>query len=208
MASPGLRFTTASSLRGPAAVEILDEAVSLLRRAPLSIVAVYMMGALPFCTGLLYFWSDMIQSANAETLLPGEAFMLALLYFWMKTCQAVFARRLLAVVEGYDPEPWTLPRWLNTALLQMIYAGSLIIVYPVSLLIALPFAWVNAFYHTISIVATGAGSTPATSFREAGEMAALWPKQNHLILGILLLAVFVLFVNLAVFFFVIPGLLN
>ena len=208
MAPPPSRFTTPSALRGPGAVEILDEAASLLRRTPLSTIAIYFLGALPFAFAVLYFFADMAQSANAETRLPGEALMVALLYFWMKTCQAVFSRKLLALLEGEDSEPWTPARWLNTALLQTIYAGSLVIVYPLALIITIPFAWVNAFYHGISILATGPRSTLGSGLREAGEMAALWPKQNHLIVGTMLLAFLVLFFNLVVFFFLIPQLLN
>ena len=210
MASPHARPAPASpgSLQGPAAVALLDDATSLLRRTPAATLAIYYFGALPFALGLVYFWSDMGESANAAERLPGEALLVAALYFWMKTCQAVFARNLLAQLEGEDAEPWTLSRWAHTGLLQVIYAGSLVLVYPFALLITIPFGWVNAFYHNISILATSSKSTLASSFREAAELAQLWPKQNHLILGIQLLAAFVLFLNLAVFCFAIPFLLN
>lgn len=208
MAFSSSRFTTAGSLRGPGAVEILDEAASLLRRTPISIIAIYFFGALPFCLGLIYFCSDMAESTNAETRLPVEALLLAILYFGMKTCQAVFSRRLLALLEGGDAEPWTALRWMRTALLQTIYAGSFVILYPLAMLITIPFAAVNAFYHNISTLATGAKSTLGSSFREAADLAGLWPKQNHLILAVMLLAVMALFLNLAVFVFMVPELLN
>jgi hypothetical protein len=208
MASPASRFTTNDSLRGPGAVELLDEAAALLRRAPLPVVAIYLLGALPFWLGVIYFCFDMVQSANAEARMPGEALALAVLYFWMKTCQAVFARQLLDLIEGAGEEPWTLARWLRTALLQVIVAGSLPVVYPLALIATIPFAWVNAFYHNVSVVATGPRSTLGESCREAAELARLWPKQNHLALGILLLAAFVLMLNLAILIFSLPRLLN
>ncbi len=208
MAAPQARFSTESSLRGLPAVELLDEAVALLRRAPLAILSIYFLGALPFCLGVIYFWFDMTESANAEGRLPGEAMMLTALYFWMKTCQAVFARKLLELVEGDDSERWTLLRWANTALLQIVYAGSLVLVYPFALLMTVPFGWVNAFYHSVSIVATGSRTTLGSSLREAMEMARLWPKQNHLILGLLFVAMLMVYLNLAVFCITIPQLLN
>jgi len=189
-------------------MEVLDEAVSLLRRTPLSVLSIYYLGAFPFCLALLYFCFDMTQSADAEAHLPGEVLLLTWLYFWMKTCQAVFARRLLTLLEGEDPEPWSPASWMNTALLQIIYAGSFILVYPAALVITIPFGWVNAFYHNISIVATSARSTVRSSLIEAVELSRLWPKQNHLIMGILLAAFFFLFLNLAVFFSMIPDLLD
>src|SRR5271154_83177 len=142
-------FLTESSLKGPPATEVLDEAVSLLRRTPLSVFSVYYLGALPFWLAFVYFYFDMTQSADANAHLPGEALLLTALYFWMKTCQAVFARKLLAVLEGEDVEPWELPRLANTALLQTIYAGSFVIVYPLGLIITIPFGWISAFYHNI-----------------------------------------------------------
>lgn len=208
MSSSRARFSTEGSLKGLPAMEILDQAVSLLRHAPPAVLSVYFLGSLPFSLGLIYFWFDMTQSAYAEKHLPGDALTLTLLYFWMKTCQAIFARHLLTILEGEDLEPWTVRRWINIALLQAIYAASLLIVYPATLLITIPFGWVNAFYHNISIVATSSKSTLGSTFREAADMARLWPKQNHLILGTLLLAVLALFLNLAVFFIMIPQLLN
>ena len=208
MAAQPKPFLTESSLKGPPAMEILDEAVSLLRRTPLSLFSIYYLGALPFWLLLVYFYFDMTQSANAEAHLPSEALLLTALYFGMKTCQAIFTRKLLTLLEGEDPQPWNFSRLTNTALLQTIYAGSLVIVYPVGLVITLPFGWVSAFYHNISIVATGPQSTVRSSLFEAVELSRLWPRQNHLILAILLAAMLFLFINLAVFFSMIPSLLN
>jgi hypothetical protein len=208
MAAPRKAFSTESSLKGPPAMEVLDEAVSLLRQTPLSTFTIYYLGAFPFCLALIYFYFDMTQGADAEEHLSGQALLLTVLYFWMKTCQAVFARKLLAQMESEDPEPWNAQRWLNAAVLQIIYAGSFVIVYPVALLITIPFGWVNAFYHNISIVATGPQSTVRSSLKEAMELSRLWPKQNHLIMGIMLVGLLVLFLNLAVFFSQVPELLN
>ena len=207
-AVPPRKFATERAVKGPRPVEILDEAVVLLRQAPLAIHFIYYAGALPFCLALIYFVFDMSQSADAEKHLALEAALLTLLYFWMKTCQAVFARKLLAFLEGEDLEPWTALRWANTALLQIIFAGSFFFIYPLALCIGLPFAWVNAFYHSISIVATGSKSTLRSSFMEAFELAGLWPKQNWLVLGVLFIALLFLFLNLAVFISMIPRLLN
>jgi hypothetical protein len=207
MASSSAHFSTETSLKGPRAMEVLDEAVSLIRQTPLSVLSIYYLGALPFCLGLIYFWFDMTQSADAESHLPGEALLLTVFYLWMKTCQAVFARKLLASLEG-EADEWNLPRLMNTALLQTIYAGSFVIIYPLAVLIGLPFGWVNCFYHNISIVGTGPKSTVRSAYKEASDLAVLWPKQNHLIIAILLAATFVLFLNLAVFLIMVPELLN
>ena len=82
MPSPQQRFSTESSLKGPRAMEVLDEAVSLLRQTPLSLFSIYYLGALPFCLLLVYFYFDMTQSADADAHLPGEALVLTALYLW------------------------------------------------------------------------------------------------------------------------------
>jgi hypothetical protein len=208
MAAPPKPFLTESSLKGPTAMEVMDEAVSLLRRTPLSVFSIYYVGALPFWLAFVYFYFDMTQSADADAHLFVESLLLTVLYFWMKTCQAVFARKLLVLLEGEDREKWGLARLANTALLQSIFAGSLVIIYPLAVIVTIPFGWINAFYHNISIVGTSTKSTVRSSLLEATELSRLWPRQNHFILGILLAALLFLFINLAVFFSMIPELLN
>jgi len=39
------------------AIELIEEAVQLLRRAPAASLAIYYAGALPFVLALLYFWA-------------------------------------------------------------------------------------------------------------------------------------------------------
>jgi hypothetical protein len=186
----------------------MDDAVSLLRRAPLALLSIYYLGTLPCCLALIYFCFDMTQSADAELHLAPEALIFTFSYVWMKTCQAVFARKLLALLEGEDAEPWTPRRWANTALIQTIFAGSFVLVYPVAIFVALPFGWAHAFYHNISIVGTSAKSTVKSSLNEAAGLSRLWPKQNHFILGFQFAGWFFLAANLAVFFIMIPGLLS
>ena len=75
---------------GRGALDLIDEAVHLLRRAPAGLLAVYYVGAMPFVLGLLYFWADMSRSAFAEKHLAASALGLAGLFIWMKCCQSVF----------------------------------------------------------------------------------------------------------------------
>jgi hypothetical protein len=202
------RFSTEASLKGPAPLQVLDEAIAFLRRTPLSLHLIYYAGALPFCASLVYFVSDMLQSAEAEQHLVSESLLVTLAYFWMKTCQAVFSRRLLATLEGQDAEPWTLQRWINTAVLQSIVAATFFFVWPLALVTTIPFGWVHAFYHNVSIVGTGRATTLRGCLTEAATLSTLWPKQNHLVLGVMLAGLFVLLVNIAVFLAMLPRLLD
>ena len=53
------------------ALELIEEAVHLLRRAPGPVLAIYYFGSLPFVLALLYFWADMSRSPLAYQHLAG-----------------------------------------------------------------------------------------------------------------------------------------
>ena len=86
------------------ALDLIEDAVHLLRTAPVSTLAIYYVGALPFVLAFLFFWSDMSRSPFARERLEPLAGVLALLFCWMKFCQGAFARRLWAQVSGIASE--------------------------------------------------------------------------------------------------------
>src|SRR5258708_27717096 len=79
---------------GKGAIELIEEAIHLLRSAPGPALAGYYVGALPFVLSLLYIWSDISRSPAASQHLPGAALGVAVLFVWMKLRQAIFARNL------------------------------------------------------------------------------------------------------------------
>ena len=83
-----------------AAVEVVEEALQLLRSAPASALVAYYLGALPFVLALLFFWSDMARSAFASQRLISGTIGLSLIFIWMKGWQSVFARHLLVGPSG------------------------------------------------------------------------------------------------------------
>src|SRR5215212_7718079 len=82
------------------ALELCDEAVFLLRRAPASAWTIYLAGTGPFLMALLYFWTDMTRGIVSETRLVSGAFFLTVIFVWMKTCQSAFAAQLWSVMSG------------------------------------------------------------------------------------------------------------
>src|SRR3546814_13944901 len=79
---------------GRTALDLLEDAVHLLRAAPVSTLAVYYVGGLPFMLAYLFFWSDMSRSAFARERLEPLAALLTILFVLMKVCQFIFVRRL------------------------------------------------------------------------------------------------------------------
>ncbi|MGD1090467.1 MAG: hypothetical protein ABSB35_00590 [Bryobacteraceae bacterium] len=156
------------------AIEIMEEAVSLLRTAPLEVTLVYMLGAIPFTLALLFFLSDMTRSPFAAEHLATASLGLAALYIWKNICQARFAARLYQLLSPGSAGSGSL---FKTAVMQ----GSL---QPLGLIIMfmLPLPWMIAFFRNAALFA--ALGTPAP-LRTARRQAALWSRQNW---GILALA--------------------
>ena len=87
------------------ALELIEDAIRLLRSLPASTWLVYAAGAVPFGLGGLYFFAEMSQSAFAMRDLPAAALGMALLFGWLKTCQAVFAARMRSQLLAQEVEP-------------------------------------------------------------------------------------------------------
>jgi hypothetical protein len=128
------------------AIEIIEEAVHLVRSAPMPALVCYLAGSLPFLLGFLYFWLDMSASHSAAERLPVASIGLALAFVWMKFWDAIFAMRLRALAACRD---FHMPGWkecLTTACGQSaIHAAGLFLI-PLAAIAVVPFPWVYAFF--------------------------------------------------------------
>jgi len=163
-------------------IEILEEAVELLRRAPLSALAAYYLGSVPFGLGFLHFWSDMSRSSLAYQNISQEAFGVAFLFLWMKIWQTVFTRVLWSHLSQGQEAPWTPGRFLKTAFLQAAVQPWGFLALPVATLVLLPFAWVYAFFQNVTVMGEGALGGLKELRRKSWGLARLWPRQNHMAL--------------------------
>jgi len=192
---------------GPEPLELLEEAVHLLRLSPWSILGVYYFGSLPFVLGLLYFWADMSRGSAAYEHCAPAAFAVSVLFLWMKTWQAIFARRLRSRITGRSEAALTFSGFFRTALNQTILQPSGLFLLPLSLVFVLPFGWIYAFYQNIT--AFGAeGLASKHVFQRAVRQAQLWPKQNHFLLAALLLFGAIVFLDVAIGLATVPSLLK
>jgi hypothetical protein len=193
--------------QGKPALELIEEAIHLLRSAPAPYLASYYLGALPFVLATLYFWGDMSRSPFAgEHLIPGSL-SLALLFLWMKSCQTVFARQMRAFISG---ETLTLSarRFWHIFLNQAALQTSGLFVLPLLLLPTIPFPWAFAFYQNLVALDDGETLDFKGLFAKASRQARLWPAQNHVMLALLFAFAFFVFLNLVSAFFVLPALLK
>ena len=171
---------------GREALDLVEEAVNLVRTAPRGVLACYYIGALPFLLGLLNFFADMSRGAFADEHLAGASLGVGLLFVWMKCWHAVFASGLRARLADEPPPRWTPARVARLALVQLAIQPSGLVVRPVAMLITIPYGWVRAFYHSATALGDGASGDAGAVARASWRQATLWPRQNHLALGILL----------------------
>jgi hypothetical protein len=147
-------------------IELLEEAVDLLRRAPASAWAWYLAGAVPFFAAALIFWSKTTGVTTAPDPLPG-ALLLAFLFGWRQYSRSYFGAELYRKLAGAAPARHSL-----NALISSWCAGILRIP-----LLPLPFATVIALFRNVSILATR-GESPTATFSRAGALASRGGGQN------------------------------
>lgn len=185
-----------------ALLTLVEEATHLLRRTPLSVWLAYYVGSIPFILYLFFFWSDMSRSPLAGRHLLESSLVLTLLYGWMKIWQAFFCDRLMAIVEGRESmEPMSTRAWIRLIASQFFLHATMPWVLPLSVVAMLPFGWVYAFYHNVSVLAFG-------HFRDQGRTASLFSRalaqshyqqlQNHSMLLMLLVTAVLVYMNLFV----------
>jgi hypothetical protein len=175
-------------MKGRPAIDLCDEAVHLLRSAPAGTIALYYVGSIPFILDLLFYWTDMSQSATARERAAPASLLLALLYIWMVTCQAMFARQLRGEKSG---------GWWRTACEQAAVQPTKFAVLPFASLLLIPYAMVYAFYHNFSAL---------PSYSNARKQASLWPHQNWVFLSILAALSVVVFLNAGIALLMLPRL--
>ncbi len=190
------------------AIELIEEAVHLLRRAPTAILAGYYAGGLPFVLALLYFWADMSRSPFAYQHLAGGALGLAALFVWMKLCHSIFARQLRALMAGEPLPALSFRSCRRIFISQTALQTTGLFVLPFSLILTVPFAWVYAFYQNLTALDDGEAVDLRSLMKEALLQAGSWPKQNHLLLAILSGFGLIIFLNWSILCLALPGLVK
>lgn len=193
---------------GHESLHMLEEAVHLLRLAPVGTLLAYYLGALPFVLALLFFWSDMSRDAGAADRLVPATTGLTLLFVWMKTWQTLFARRLLAQLAGEAMPQWNFSRLLRVALTQTVLQFTGLFLIPAAAVILLPVGWVYAFYQSATVV--GDAETPGlrVAFTAAWRQCLLWPRQNHFTLFLTKIFGLFVFANLITATLAVPYLMK
>src|SRR3954470_23342447 len=187
--------------KGKPALEMLEEAVHLLRSMPVAVLCLYYIGALPFVLAYLYFWADMSSGAFAQDHAGLESLMVVLLFVWMNCWQSAFVAELRARLSGTDGGIWTLERIGRLVVVQGGIQPTSFLVLPLSALVGLPFAGTMAFYQSVNYYAGEAGVDFNAVIRASRKQAALWRGQNWIILSLISLLWVVCFLNIVLVIF-------
>ena len=190
------------------AILLLEEAVHILRRAPLSLLSTYAIGTLPFLLALFYFWADMSRSADAQRYHAVASLGLALLYIWMKCWHVVFATRVKMALSGETPPRWSYHRILSLMTTQTVIHATAFFILPLAAVIALPFGWCYAFYQNVTVEAANDDRNVKMICKKAWSQARLWPRQNHILMFIFFIFGIVVFLNVASAIYILPHLVK
>lgn len=189
------------------AVQLIEEAIHLLRQAPASSWIPYALGSSAWILGFLFFWAYTTWFAPSRFTIAWAAVGMAGLYVALKTTQADFCARLLAQRLGSTPPPFTWRRGLRLAAVQTQFQSWGVILLPIALVLNVPFGWAFSFFQTVTVLGLPVEERSSLT-QEAVSEARRWPGQNHLGLVYLSVIAGAAWINLAVAFVGVPWLAN
>ncbi len=187
----------AKPLTRDGAIALLEDAVHLLRRAPLSTLLCHLVGSAPLALGLLIFWNDATNTRTPNSTCAIESLVLALLLAWMNCWRAVFAGRLCRQLSGAADAPWSWRRVWSLLAGQAFLGSTRLIAVPAAALMVFPFAWVVSFYRSATTLADREDLDVLQLIARARHLAGLQGRQSWSVLPILAFLQLLVFVNLA-----------
>lgn len=183
---------------------LVEEATHLLRKAPLVAWLAYFVGSAPFVVLLFYFWSDMSRSPIASQHLVELSLLLALAFAWMKVWQAVFCSHLVARLEGREEVgSLSLKGWLRLIGSQTLVHATMPWLLTLASVALIPFAWVYAFYHNVTILAVGHfrdGGRTKPLLAKALAQAHFEPRSNHHVIALVSIFAPMIYLNFFLLF--------
>jgi hypothetical protein len=194
---------SASRQTEPSAVEVVEEAVHLLRRVPLGAFAIYYAGAVPFVVALLFFWAHTTWFLPSGAEIAWGSLGLTVLFVVMKALQSEFCAHLLAFRLGAPPPVWSWARVRRCAVAQLELQPWAFLATVIASLVALPLGWVYAYGQIATVI-----GDDEHLHRASVANARLWPATNHLALLLISGVAVCLWGNILAAFIAVPWLAN
>ncbi len=187
----------------PQPLELVEEAVHLLRGASIGTLAIYYAGAVPFVLGLLFFWAHATWFQPTGDQVAWAALGLVALFAGMKVAQAEFCARLMATRLGALPPSWSWARARRIAIAQLRLQSWTALALGAAAVLVVPAGWVYAYAQNLVVL-----GEDERLHDEAVAQARLWPAQNHVALLLLAAIALCAWLNLGLAFVGVPWLAN
>jgi len=166
------------------AFRLVEDSAHLLRSLPAEAWALYLVGAVPYGIGLMWFWLETSRSFYAMQNLVWSSALVAGLFLWKQVAETWFLRRLRLALSG---EPVSGPGTLRVLLAQAGVQPLSLLVLPLSLVATIPFAQAVFAFRQYSF---------EPSMKSAISTAGYDKQASWTLLGVLTVAAVLLYVNL------------
>jgi hypothetical protein len=176
-------------------IELMEQAVGLLRQASLSTLLCHWLGSAPLALALLVCRNQVARPRVPAATAALYALLLTLLLIWMNCWRAIFAGRLRRQLSGAADSPWTARRVFRLIAIQAYFGATKLFILPLAALIMFTFADTVAFYRIATVLADN-DLDPLHLRSRARRLAAFASGQNWTILAILFLLQVVTAINL------------
>ncbi|MBF0225240.1 MAG: hypothetical protein HQK76_07265 [Desulfobacterales bacterium] len=194
-----------AKFKGRKALDIIEQAVSLLKSSPVEHLTIYYVGTVPFFLGVIYFWIDFSTSPFAYAYCGISSFWIGLLFIWMKFFHSIYTINMLSFI-GINPyKTWSIKRIISMFSNQTLIHATGLIVLPVSLVLSVPFPWAYAFYQHVLYQEN---KEIKKIYKKAWTDSKLWPIQNHIIIFIFFIFGFFVYINIFSALYILPNLIK
>ncbi|HEV3199257.1 MAG TPA: DUF4129 domain-containing protein [Bryobacteraceae bacterium] len=202
------------------AIPAMEDAVRLLRQAPLATLVCHWVGSAPFALVVMWFWNDLTNPRTLDSTGALESFVLALLLVWMNCWRAVFAGRLrrqlgettaLASSAGglaAGPARWTARRIWRLVAVQSFFGATKLVIMPLAWLTMFPLASTVAFYRNLAALSGGEDLDPLQLMAKARKLAVVEAGQSWALLPLFAFLHLLITVNLAIVLALLPRLVR
>jgi hypothetical protein len=194
-------MATAVTGAKPSALQLLEDAVRLLRAAPFDTLVWHWAGSLPMAVGAVYFWNEITHPNITGSRLALDALALSLLLAWLNLCRAVYASRLREQLAGASASPAAIRELWRMAGAQTLLGSLKMIVLPLAFVSTILLSPAVAFFRNAAALAArepDTGPLVAKARRYARHEAAQGWRALGLLISLYPLALFNVVLTLAI----------